>query len=572
MLRRFILMLTVAWTIMLFGLATAWGEEIPADNGRTEVITALAELFKGKDVITDAELATFKEKIKTPDSAGKELEVLLTLLQGKGVISEEESAEIMSRVRKSYIPGRDIEAMVDSLRVLGTVTGEEADGIMDKLLATPLGKEKELYERIMANVAREIRKEVQGNMKKEIKEEAVQEAKAETKKSLPEWLNRFSFNGDVRLRYEGDFLDENNADILSPSNPTTLMNSKIDRNRLILRVRLNTTVKVNDEVEAVIGLATGTTNNPVSAQVTLGDYLNKKAIALDLGYLKWNPLPSLTLWGGRFPMPWFSTDLVWWPDLRFDGIAGSYARQLTPRLSGLATVGAFPIQEVEFSSRDKWLFGAQALATYKLRENVTAKLGVAFYDYENIVGKANDPATPGVNDYTAPLFQQKGNTLFDIDPSSAIKTALASDFRELNVTGMLDFGYWEPVHVVFVGDYVKNLGYNKAEVVQRTGNPDIKEETTGYQLGFAIGHPNIEDYGDWKGYFFYKYLESDAVLDAFTDPDFHLGGTNTKGWIVGGDVGLRKNFWLSARWMSADQISGPPLAIDVFQLNLNGRF
>jgi putative porin len=572
MLRRFILMLTVAWTITLFSLAAAWGEEMPADNGRAEVIGALADLFRDKEAITGDEAAALKEKIKPPMPAGKDLEELLALLQKKGVIGEEESAEIINRIRSSSIPGGDIEALVDSLRVQGTVTSEEADGIMDKLRATPLGKEKEQYERIMANVAREIRKEVQGMMKKEIKEEAIKEAKAETRKSLPEWLNRIRFGGDLRFRYEGAFFDQNNADILKPDKPAELMNTKVDRHRFLLRARLDMTAQVNDEVDATIGLATGTASNPVSTNVTLGDFFSKKPFNVDLAYMKWTPLPSLTLWSGRIPSPWFSTDLVWDPDLRFDGIAGSYATQFTPRLSGFATIGAFPLQEVEFSTRDKWLFGGQAVVSYQPRQNVNVKLGVAFYDFENITGRANDPAIPGENDFTAPLFQQKGNTLFDIDPSSAIKTALASDFREINVTGMLDLGYWDPVHLVFLGDYVKNLGYKRVDVVQRTGNSDIEEETTGYQLGFAVGYPNIRDYGDWKGYFFYKHLGADAAVDAFTDSDFHLGGTNAKGWIVGGDVGLRKNFWLSARWLTADEISGPPIAVDVFQLNLNAKF
>ena len=81
---------------------------------------------------------------------------------------------------------------------------------------------------------------------------------------------------------------------------------------------------------------------------------------------------------------------------------------------------------------------------YQNEEKLTAKLAVAFYDFENITGIANSPSNPGANNWTAPQFQQKGNTLFDIDPSSAIKTAYASKFRELNVTGTLDIGYWDP--------------------------------------------------------------------------------------------------------------------------------
>src|SRR5476651_34067 len=112
MLRRFILMLMTAWTIMVFGLAAAWGEDMPADNGRAEVINALADLFKSKEVITGEEAAAVKEKIKPPIADGKDLEVLLILLHDKGVVGDEENMEITSRVRNSSIPGRDIEAVV----------------------------------------------------------------------------------------------------------------------------------------------------------------------------------------------------------------------------------------------------------------------------------------------------------------------------------------------------------------------------------------------------------------------------------------------------------------------------
>ena len=73
-------------------------------------------------------------------------------------------------------------------------------------------------------------------------------------------------------------------------------------------------------------------------------------------------------------------------------------------------------------------------------------------------------------------------------------------------------------------------------------------------------------------FLFYKHLEADAVLDAFTESDFHLGGTNTKGWILGARLGLRKNWWLRTRWLTADEIEGPALAIDVLQVDINAAF
>lgn len=88
----------------------------------------------------------------------------------------------------------------------------------------------------------------------------------------------------------------------------------------------------------------------------------------------------------------------------------------------------------------------------------------------------------------------------------------------------------------------------------------------------AVGMPRIKHRHDWQVFGGYKHLESDAVLDAFTDSDFYLGGTNAKGWIAGGSYGVATDTWLTLRWLSADQIVGPPLAIDVMQLDLNVRF
>jgi hypothetical protein len=153
-----------------------------------------------------------------------------------------------------------------------------------------------------------------------------------------------------------------------------------------------------------------------------------------------------------------------------------------------------------------------------------------------------------------------------------VLTAYASEFKELNLIGTVDIGFWDPVHVVFLGDFVQNLGFDKPDVARRTGIPNPPQRTVGFQLGLTVGHPAIQEFGKWKVYLLYKYLGADAVVDAFTDSDFHLGGTNAKGWILGADVGLLKNTWATLRWMSSNEINGPKLAIDVLQLDLNVRF
>jgi hypothetical protein len=124
---------------------------------------------------------------------------------------------------------------------------------------------------------------------------------------------------------------------------------------------------------------------------------------------------------------------------------------------------------------------------------------------------------------------------------------------------------------VLTGDYVKNVGFDRAEILQRTGR-DIEPRTKGYQGKVTVGMPHIDKRGEWQVFGAYKYLQRDAVLDAYTDSDFRLGGTDAKGYIIGGSYGIDKNTWLSLKWLSADAIDGPPFSVDSLQVDLNARF
>ena len=88
----------------------------------------------------------------------------------------------------------------------------------------------------------------------------------------------------------------------------------------------------------------------------------------------------------------------------------------------------------------------------------------------------------------------------------------------------------------------------------------------------TIGEPDPSSKGQWNFTIAYKYLQPDATLDAFNDPDFHLGGTNARGYILGASYAVARDTWLSARYLSAKEVYGPPVSIDVLQLELNARF
>jgi hypothetical protein len=258
----------------------------------------------------------------------------------------------------------------------------------------------------------------------------------------------------------------------------------------------------------------------------------------------------------------------------------SWRPLITPNIGLFFTGGAFPIEEIEANSHDKWLYAGQIGVNYKYQDTLTATLAAAYYIFDNITGKSIE-LYKGDTDWSRPKFQQKGNTPFYLDPNdnpilsgSGDHTSylgLAAEFKELNISTKIDYAVDDTYHVTLIGDYVNNIGYNASNVNARVTQA-IKKETEGFQVGVSVGMPETRAAWDWKVMLNYKYLEADAVVDGFTDSDFHLGGTNAKGWIVGADLGVAKNVWLTTRWYTANEITGLPLAIDVFYLNLNAKF
>lgn len=474
--------------------------------------------------------------------------------------------------------------LIDALVQQGLLTRDKADTLL-KSAAAPVQSSVAVADKkeVETGVVRVpyVPETVKREMREQIKNEVLAQAKNERwgdAGALPGWVSRFKWDGDFRLRYQRDQFDKNN---ITPANlalfGTNMNNTTEDRDRLRVRLRLNAGIKVADDWTAGLRLSTGGTSEPVSTNQTLGSSFNKYTVVFDRAYIKYDPYRWLSVTGGRMPNPWFSTDLVWDEDMNFDGLATTLKPMFADNVTGFFTAGAFPMQDIETSdtllAKTKWLYGAQAGVEWVADDTSKLKAGLAYYKFTNTVGKPNQILDSHLYDSTAPQYRQKGNTVFNIANNTIPTTlaALAAEYRELNLNASYDLAAFDPVHVIATGDFVKNIGYDRNAVKQLTGF-DIEPKTKGYQVKLAVGMPAIGKDGDWQTYIGYRRLERDAVLDAFTDSDFHLGGTDTKGYFIGGTYGLAKNAWLGLRWMSADQIDGPPLAIDVLQVDLNAKF
>ncbi len=421
-----------------------------------------------------------------------------------------------------------------------------------------------------------LRKEIKDELRKELREDAIREGWAGPG-AVPAWVRSLKWDGDLRTRYQFDNFQPDNAPAISVletnrSRALSLLNTTQDRQRLRVRARVGLTTSADENWSGGVRLTTGSSTEPVSSNQTLGTYNNRFTPVLDRAYIRFRGGEQFSAVAGRFGNPWFGTELLWANDLSFDGVALQWTPSFGADTRGVFTLAALPVQELEISKADKGMVGLQlGLDTVRLPGDAQAKLGVAYYYYGRITGQTS-PAGSTLNDFTAPAFAQKGNTYYNIssDPNRPL-LGLAAQYHLLNATGSLTLPVLGDKFITFTGDLVDNLGFDRAEVSARVGS-NVEAKTRGFMVRLALGHSEVAKTGDWQTFVGYKRVERDAVLDAFTDSDFRLGGTDAKGYSVGASYGLGRNTAASLRVLSADSISGAPLSVDVIQFDVQVRF
>ena len=290
------------------------------------------------------------------------------------------------------------------------------------------------------------------------------------------------------------------------------------------------------------------------------------------------------------------------------------AHQTSISVTPFASAGIFPIFNTElnfssnrpdkFSSEDKFLYGGQLGTNLRLNKDFSAKIAGAFYHFYNIEGKRSDPcfiftSSDQCNtDDSRPSFAQKGNTYFAI--RNIVPTidngfgtmrqfqyfGLATPFRVVDVSSSLDFARFDPVHMTLFGQWIDNVAFDwddinaialnnriiKGRNLTGTSIGRFDGGSVGWIAGLKIGHSALQHRWDWALGANYRYLESDATPDAFNDSDFGLGGTNLKGYSVFGALALSPRIGLALRWMSANEIGGPPYRNDIVQFDFNAKF
>lgn len=404
-----------------------------------------------------------------------------------------------------------------------------------------------------------------------------------------------------------------------------LINTRIDRiNRLRIRARLGVEAEVVKGVTGEFALGSGDDNSPISENDSLGGGLAKRNIWLDLANFKISPTSWSTFSFGRFENPFATTRLLYDPDLRFDGVAGQFRldRPFGDQSQVALTAGAFPLDfgpdgfpnnaTVKRGYPSRWLLTGELKLKGEVADGIVVNASAGYHRFVHLQGKLSEPCNLDTTDFCTtdaltPLFLRRGNTLFALRNLSPNTAGIRPQLLGLKFGySIIDFNLGvkvpvsDSVSASLSGEYLRNIAFRRSDIcsgqidtslsslvqpinnVTATGtqtsvctgtNPArFNGGNVGWMGKLGLGTREQEKRGSWMVSVEYRYLQSDAVLDALTDSDFHLGGTNAKGYVLSGEYGIADGLTFGGHWYSTNEVAGEPYALDMLQLDLKAKF
>jgi hypothetical protein len=361
-------------------------------------------------------------------------------------------------------------------------------------------------------------------------------------KSL-DWLNRFSFSGDLRARGEGFYQRHG-----------PLANA---RTRMRYRLRVGAQMKISDELLAGIRLASGDSNDPVSTNETLTNLFTRKPVSIDHAYLMLTPKESIglgdfawspiTLYAGKFMNTFFkpravmSSELIFDDDLSPEGLAETFT--LYEGSDGL--LRRFQLNAAQWTVRensrsaDAWMLGGQAVVA--IQPLSSTRLTLAFGDYffskEDAIAQARN-----------------GNSSLKVTNSVILEDGTIVKGGRSLTPGTEDkefrrfLGGFNIVNTSMQLDY--NTGYASWPLTLMADfahNTDAKDgDDIAVWAGASLGA--TRNPGDWAFSLAWARTETDSVLSTFSYSDFGRdGGTNVQGPFVKVDYMLFPRLTISAK-------------------------
>ena len=384
---------------------------------------------------------------------------------------------------------------------------------------------------------------------RQAKEEEKQKAAAEESRrdsilaKLPKWLEMVTLFGDLRLRYEGLYEHNLNAN-----------------NRERLRGRLGMAVNPAEEVGMTFRLATGDPNDPISTNQSFTNTFTRKPFNLDWAYLTVKPGKTFhiepgwfTLVGGKFGVNqlYRITEMMWDDDLApegaleifnlFDHREGFFR---SVKVTGLQWV----VDQVSTAS-DPWVIGGQGVVDMAVDGTANWTVALADYGYQNL----NEVATKFISSTGSSPNSSLANSNFLAFTNGKI-SGFESRFNMISFT--TEFNFVDPVGLGIPAGIFGDMVYNTQA---------RNSQNTGVWVGAGVGnagrdwyHDVLKNVGDWGVSYTYVWVQKDATLSLFSYSNFDYqrgyntgttqkGSTNVMGSILRLDYMLFPNFQLTVK-------------------------
>jgi polyhydroxyalkanoate synthesis regulator phasin len=373
----------------------------------------------------------------------------------------------------------------------------------------------------------------------ETKEEVRKEAAQAKPEAVPKWVQNLKFNGDMRLRYQGEHRDIDKSG----------GGERLVRNRMRFRLRTGLDAKVLDRMNVAFGLASGSDADPRSTNQTFQDSFSKKPVWIDYAYAKWTPIDQMIISGGKIKNPfWTTSDNLWDGDINPEGGALQVSYKPTPDVNLFLNTAGFIVDELGVDVDDPWMVGIQpGFDWYFIPDKASVKVAFTYYELFNETGRIPDWSA-GTN-----TLRTGGD-------------GIRYNFRPMVIDGSVSFK--EPfAGILYLGDHVHYIGIFANGVV----NPPAEEKLGGL-IGCEFGDQKISKLGQWKLSARYEYLARDAWPDWLPDSDTYYGGTNVKGPRARFELGLMDNVWFTATYLNTKYIIGPARPQNLWQCDINWRF
>lgn len=469
---------------------------------------------------------------------------LIDILVAKGILTKAEAQKVRGK------KGGEAEqaALISVLKAKGILDENDLAQLQTSPPVTAAGVE--VQERLRRLESQQQTLVTQTQTQAEQQAKAVEELKkttvADVKKNI-DWLNRFSFFGDIRVRHEGFYQDRVTA-----------------RNRQRLRLRFGARLQLSDELEGGLRLVSGDPNEIIANNQTLTDVFTRKPINIDNAYITIRPGKTLgldkqffSITGGKFSVPFFrpraimGSELVFDEDLSPEGLAEEITL-LEGREGGVfrsvkLAAGQWAVKEFA-AERDAFMIGEQIQVALAPTPKTQLTLAVADYYFlrSDAIAQERNRNTQLLLTNSVVLRDGtvvRGGNVISPNTDNPIRRFVGG-FHLFNAGAQFawDTGYakWPFTMMVdFAHNFQAKFGDDNA-----------------YLIGAGIGQ--TRNPGDWAFSAAWARVETDAVLSMFTLSDYgRRGGTNVQGPIAKIDYLLLPRLTLTAKGFFVNFIDRP---------------